>query len=42
MAHELTPWRSFRELTSLREEMDKLWSRFHGEWPGLETSKKPK
>jgi len=38
MAYELTPWRPFRELTTLREEMDKLWNRFSGEWPSLEIS----
>jgi HSP20 family protein len=32
MAYELTPWRPFRELGTLREEMDKLWNRFF-EWP---------
>ena len=31
MASELTPWRPFRELPALREEMDKLWNRFLGE-----------
>lgn len=31
MALELTPWRPFKELPALREEMDKLWSRFFGE-----------
>ncbi|MBW2056644.1 MAG: Hsp20/alpha crystallin family protein [Deltaproteobacteria bacterium] len=33
---DLTPWRPFKELTTLRDEMDKLWSRFFGEWPTLE------
>jgi len=26
----------FRELTTLREEMDKLWDRFFGERPSVE------
>ena len=34
MAFELTPWRPFRELTTLRDEMDKLWGRFFEDWPG--------
>lgn len=36
MAFELTPWRPFRELTTLRDEMDRLWNRFFGDWPSLE------
>jgi len=36
MAFELAPWRPFREVTSLRDEMDRLWVRFFGEWPTLE------
>lgn len=36
MAFELAPWRPFRELTTLRDEMDRLWERFSGEWPTLE------
>ncbi len=36
MAFDLTPWRPFRELTTLRDEMDKLWNRFFGEWPSAE------
>ena len=36
MAFELTPWRPFRELTTIRDEMDKIWSRFAREWPSLE------
>lgn len=36
MAFELTPWRLFRELTSLREEMNKMWNRFLSEWPSVE------
>jgi HSP20 family protein len=31
MALELTPWRPFKELPALREEMEKLWGRFFGE-----------
>jgi HSP20 family protein len=38
MAYELTPWRPFRELSTLREEMDKLWNRFF-EAPGIEPFK---
>jgi HSP20 family protein len=30
---ELTPWRPFGELTSLRREMDRLWDSFFGERP---------
>lgn len=29
---ELTLWKSFRELTTLRDEMDKLWNCFIEEW----------
>lgn len=36
MAFDLTPWGPFRELTTLRDEMDKLWNRFFGEWPSTE------
>jgi HSP20 family protein len=36
MVYELTPWRPFRELTTLREEMDRLWNRFFGEREALE------
>jgi len=36
MAFELTPWRPFRELATLRDEMDKMWDRFFGEWPNRE------
>jgi HSP20 family protein len=36
MGYELTPWRPFRELTTLRDEMDRLWSRFFGEREPLE------
>lgn len=36
MALELTPFRPFKELPALREEMDKLWSRFFGERPFME------
>ena len=31
MGAEMTPWRPFRELPVLRQEMDKLWNRFFGE-----------
>jgi HSP20 family protein len=30
---ELTPWRPFGELSSLRREMDRLWDGFFGERP---------
>ena len=30
---ELTPWRPFGELSSLRREMDRLWDSFFGERP---------
>jgi HSP20 family protein len=30
---ELTPWRPFTELSSLRREMDRLWENFFGERP---------
>jgi len=36
MPFELTPWKPSRELTTLRDEMDKIWNRFFGEWPGME------
>ena len=39
MPFELTPWRPFRELTTLRDEMDKMWNRFLGEWPSMEPYK---
>lgn len=39
MPFELTPWRPFKELTTLRDEMDKMWNRFFGEWPGMEPFK---
>lgn len=47
MAWELTPWRPFRELTTLRDQMDRMWERFFkegmepfgGEWvPSLDVS----
>ena len=28
---QLTPWRPFREMSTLRDEMDKVWDRFFGE-----------
>ena len=31
MALELKPWRPFKDLPALKEEMDKLWNRFFGE-----------
>ncbi len=31
MVRDLTPWRPFRELATLREEMNRLWDRFFGE-----------
>jgi len=34
---ELTPWRPFGELGSLRREMDKLWDRSLGETPFART-----
>jgi HSP20 family protein len=36
MAFELTPWRPFRELTTFRDEMDRIWDRFFGELPSVE------
>jgi len=36
MAFEVTPWKPFRELATIREEMDKMWNRFFGEWPSPE------
>ncbi len=39
MPFELEPWRPFRELTTLRDEMDKLWTRFFGGWPSMEPSR---
>ncbi|MDY6842648.1 MAG: Hsp20/alpha crystallin family protein [Thermodesulfobacteriota bacterium] len=33
---ELTPWRPFGELPSLRREMDRLFDRFFGERPGTD------
>jgi HSP20 family protein len=30
---ELTPWRPFGELSSIRREMDRLWNRVFGETP---------
>jgi HSP20 family protein len=36
MAFELKPWEPFRQLTTLRDEMDKMWNRFFGEWPAME------
>jgi HSP20 family protein len=30
---ELTPWRPFSELSTLRREMDRLWDSFFGERP---------
>jgi HSP20 family protein len=36
MPFGLAPWRPFREMSTLRDEMDRLWDRFFGEWPTLE------
>jgi HSP20 family protein len=36
MPFELTPWRPFRELSTIRDEMDRIWDRFFGEWPRVE------
>lgn len=36
MQFELTPWRPFSELTTLRDDMDRIWERFFGKWPGME------
>lgn len=36
MAFELTPWRPFRELSTLRDEMDKMWNRFFSGLPSME------
>lgn len=36
MVFELTPWRPFRELATLRDEMDRMWERFFKEWPSPE------
>lgn len=38
MPYGIEPWRPFRELGALREEMDKLWNRFF-EWPSSEPSR---
>jgi len=36
MAFELTPFGTFRELRTIRDEMDSIWNRFFGGWSGLE------
>lgn len=36
MLFELTPWRPFRELNTLRDQMDSLRERFFGEWLTIE------
>ncbi len=36
MAFEVKPWKPFTELATFREEMDKMWNRFFGEWSTLE------
>jgi HSP20 family protein len=36
MPSDLKPRRPFRELTTLRDEMDNLWRRFLEEWPSTE------
>jgi HSP20 family protein len=33
MADELNRWRPFGDLTTLRDEMDRLWGRFIRDWP---------
>lgn len=35
MVKEITPWRPFEGLSSLRKDMDRLWDRFFGEDWGL-------
>ena len=35
MVKEVTPWRPFETLSSLRRDMDRLWDRFFGEDLGL-------
>jgi len=35
MAKEITPWKPFDNLSSLRRDMDRLWDRFFGEDIGL-------
>jgi len=35
MAKEITPWRPFEGITSLRRDMDRLWDRFFGEDVGI-------
>jgi len=39
MADELSTWRPFRGLTSLREEMDRMWDRFFRDWPAPEIAR---
>ncbi|NIN00401.1 MAG: Hsp20/alpha crystallin family protein, partial [candidate division Zixibacteria bacterium] len=36
MAFELTPYGTFRELGTLRDEMDRMWRRFFGDWTSIE------
>jgi len=35
MTKEITPWKTFETLTSLRRDMDRLWDKFFGEDWGL-------
>jgi HSP20 family protein len=35
MAYEVKPYKPLGELANLREEMDKMWNRFFGEWPSM-------
>ena len=35
MTREITPWKPFEGLTSLRRDMDRIWDRFFGEDLGL-------
>ncbi len=37
MAFELTPFGTFGELRTLRDEMEKTWNQFFKAWPSVET-----
>jgi hypothetical protein len=37
MAFDLTHWKPFSELTTVRDEMDKVWNHVMRRWPGLES-----
>ena len=37
MAFDVKPYKPFGELATLREQMDKMWDRFFGEWPSTES-----